>query len=54
MNPGPASGVYGADGPHSGLAAILACRIATMGTPEPDRGTRIAHEESSCQTRPSH
>ena len=25
-----------------------------MGSPEPDRGTRIAHEEPSCQTRPSH
>ena len=27
--------------------------IDTMGSPEPDRGTRIAHEECSCQTRPS-
>ena len=25
-----------------------------MGSPEPDRGTRNAHEEPSCQTRPSH
>ncbi|CAM5719133.1 Adenine phosphoribosyltransferase [Streptomyces violaceorubidus] len=53
-NPAPASGVAGVEGLHIGQKAILEGRIATMGYAEPDRGTRIAHEESSCQTRPSH
>lgn len=52
-NPVAASCVSPVDGPHTGLKAILGRRIATMGFPEPDRGTRIAHEEPSCQTRPS-
>ncbi|GGX38508.1 hypothetical protein GCM10010321_63560 [Streptomyces chartreusis] len=52
-NPAAAPCVSPVDGPHIGLKAILRPRIATMGSPEPDRGTRIAHEESSCQTRPS-
>ncbi|GED88093.1 hypothetical protein TNCT6_51780 [Streptomyces sp. 6-11-2] len=42
------------NGPSIGLEGILELWIATMGAPEPDWGTRIAHEESSCQTRPSH
>lgn len=46
-------GVPWVHGSRNGLKAILELRIATMGSPEPDRGTRIAHEEPSCQTRPS-
>ncbi|GGT19489.1 hypothetical protein GCM10010254_45070 [Streptomyces chromofuscus] len=52
-NPRAVPSVPGVHGPHIGLKAILEPRIATMGSPEPDRGTRIAHEEPSCQTRPS-
>ena len=52
-NPAAAPRVSPVDGPHIGLKASPEPGIATMGTPEPDRGTRIAHEESSWQTRPS-
>lgn len=52
-NPTAAPCVSPVDGPHIRLQAIPGRRIATMGSPEPDRGTRIAHEEPSCQTRPS-
>ena len=52
-NPAAAPRVSLVDGPHIGLKASPEPGIATMGTPEPDRGTRIAHEESSWQTRPS-